>query len=80
MPELLLELLSEEIPARMQEQAARDLAQGVMAGLNANGLKVGDHDVEFFSTPRRLTLIVHNLPLNQPDVAEEKRGPRVGAP
>ncbi len=80
MPELLLELLSEEIPARMQEQAARDLAQSVMVGLNANGLKVGDHDVEFFATPRRLALIVHNLPLNQPDAVEEKRGPRVGAP
>ncbi|MBF0166330.1 MAG: glycine--tRNA ligase subunit beta [Alphaproteobacteria bacterium] len=80
MPELLLELLSEEIPARMQEEAARSLAAGVMAGLNANGLGVGDHDIEFFATPRRLVLIVHNLPHNQPDVKEERKGPRVGAP
>ncbi|MFA6020139.1 MAG: glycine--tRNA ligase subunit beta [Rhodospirillales bacterium] len=80
MPELLLELFSEEIPARMQEEASRSLAAAVMAGLNANGLKVGDHDIEFFATPRRLVLIVHNLPLNQPDVKEERKGPRVGAP
>jgi glycyl-tRNA synthetase beta chain len=80
MPELLLELFSEEIPARMQDEAARQLAHGVMTGLAANGLSVGEHDIEFFATPRRLVLIVHNLPVNQPDVVEEKRGPRVGAP
>ncbi|MBF0268173.1 MAG: glycine--tRNA ligase subunit beta [Alphaproteobacteria bacterium] len=80
MPELLLELFSEEIPARMQDEAARALAHGVMSGLNANGLGVGDHDIEFFATPRRLVLIVHNLPELQPDVKEERKGPRVGAP
>lgn len=80
MPELLLELFSEEIPARMQANAAQDLAKGVLAGLTANGVEVGAHDVEFFATPRRLVLIVHNLPVRQPDVKEERKGPRVGAP
>jgi glycyl-tRNA synthetase beta chain len=78
MPDLLLELFSEEIPARMQAQAAADLRKLVTdrlvdAGLLYDGAKV-------FVTPRRLTLSVHGIPARQADVREEKKGPRVGAP
>ncbi|MCG8491066.1 MAG: glycine--tRNA ligase subunit beta [Sneathiellales bacterium] len=78
MAELLFELFSEEIPARMQVKAADDLARLVSAGLKEAGLEfVG---VKPYSTPRRLTLHVTGLPLAQPDKSEERRGPRVGAP
>src|SRR5579863_5636055 len=78
MPELLLELFSEEIPARMQARAAEDLRKAVTdrlvdAGLVYEGAKT-------FVTPRRLALAVHGVPVRQADVREEKKGPRVGAP
>ena len=78
MPELLLELFSEEIPARMQARAADDLKRLVIAGLKDAGLEHGD--VRAYVTPRRLTLVVEDLPEKQPDLREEKRGPRVDAP
>ena len=78
MAELLLELLSEEIPARMQARAAEDLERLVLEGLQANGLAATGAGV--FVTPRRLTLRVDGLPASTPDVSEERRGPRVGAP
>src|SRR5438132_396487 len=78
MAELLLELLSEEIPARMQTRAAEDLKRLVCDGLKAAGLSFTDSRA--FATPRRLTLVVDGLPAARPDVNEEKRGPRVGAP
>ena len=78
MPDLLLELFSEEIPARMQVQAAADLRKLVTdklvdAGLVYDGAKA-------FVTPRRLALSVHGIPARQADLREEKKGPRVGAP
>ena len=78
MPELLLELLSEEIPARMQARAAEDLKRLVTEKLKEAGLEFTS--AAAYATPRRLALVVDGLPLAQPDVTEEKRGPRVGAP
>jgi glycyl-tRNA synthetase beta chain len=78
MPELLLELFSEEIPARMQARAAEDLKKGVTDRLVAAGLVY--EGAKAFVTPRRLTLSVHGVPARQPDLREEKKGPRVGAP
>ncbi|MEQ8394938.1 glycine--tRNA ligase subunit beta [Thalassobaculum sp.] len=78
MPELLLELFSEEIPARMQARAAEDLKKLVTEKLKAAGLTFDS--AEAFVTPRRLTLVVDGLPDKQPDVSEERRGPRVDAP
>ncbi|OIQ94533.1 glycine--tRNA ligase beta subunit [mine drainage metagenome] len=78
MAEFLLELLSEEIPARMQARAAEDLARLVGEGLKKAGLSV--ERCRTFATPRRLTLVIDGLPEATPDVAEERRGPRVGAP
>ncbi len=78
MPELLLEILSEEIPARMQARAADDLKRLVTAGLKDAGLEFSEADA--YVTPRRLTLVVDGLPEKQPDVSEEKRGPKVDAP
>ncbi|MBN9247748.1 MAG: glycine--tRNA ligase subunit beta [Hyphomicrobium sp.] len=78
MSELLLELLSEEIPARMQLRAAEDLKRLVVDGLKARGLDVGE--ARGFSTPRRLTLVIENVPAGSPAISEEKKGPRVGAP
>ena len=78
MPELLLELLSEEIPARMQSRAADDLKRLVTDGLTEAGLTF--EDARAFVTPRRLALVVDGLPDKQPDVREERRGPRVDAP
>jgi len=78
MAELLLELLSEEIPARMQGRAADDLKRLVSEGLKAAGL--GFADARAFATPRRLALVVDGLPTARADVSEERRGPRVGAP
>ena len=78
MAELLLELLSEEIPARMQARAADDLKRLVCDGLKAAGLDFTD--ARAFATPRRLALVVDGLPAARADVSEEKRGPRVGAP
>ncbi|MEM9422588.1 MAG: glycine--tRNA ligase subunit beta [Pseudomonadota bacterium] len=78
MPELLLEIFSEEIPARMQRKAAADLQRLVGDGLCEAGYSPVDQKV--FSTPRRLTLVVANLPSQQEDRRDEKKGPRVGAP
>ena len=78
MAELLLELFSEEIPARMQARAADDLKRLVTEGLKAQGLGVGE--AEAYATPRRLTLVVKDVPLKSPAVSEERKGPRVGAP
>ncbi|MPZ35144.1 MAG: glycine--tRNA ligase subunit beta [Rhodospirillales bacterium] len=78
MAELLLELLSEEIPARMQARAADDLKRLVSDGLKASGLDF--KDARAFATPRRLALVVDGLPTARADVSEERRGPRVGAP
>jgi glycyl-tRNA synthetase beta chain len=78
MPDLLLELLSEEIPARMQARAAEDLRKLVTDRLVEAGLLY--EGAKAFVTPRRLTLAVQGLPVRQPDVKEEKKGPRVGAP
>jgi glycyl-tRNA synthetase beta chain len=78
MPELLLELFSEEIPARMQARAAEDLKRLVTDKLTAAGLAFTRADA--YVTPRRLALVVDGLPEKQPDVSEEKKGPRVGSP
>ncbi len=78
MPDLLLEFLSEEIPARMQARAAEDLQKMVTERLVAAGLAY--EGAKGFATPRRLALSVHGVPARQPDIKEEKKGPRVGAP
>jgi glycyl-tRNA synthetase beta chain len=78
MPDLLLEFLSEEIPARMQARAAEDLKKIVTDRLVAAGLVY--EGAKAFVTPRRLALSVHGVPARQPDIKEEKKGPRVGAP
>jgi glycyl-tRNA synthetase beta chain len=78
MPDLLLEFLSEEIPARMQARAAEDLRKLVTDRLAAAGLVY--EGARAFVTPRRLALSVHGIPARQPDIREEKKGPRVGAP
>jgi glycyl-tRNA synthetase beta chain len=78
MADLLLELFGEEIPARMQSRAGDDLQRLVCVGLKAAELAF--EGAETFVTPRRLILHITGLPLAQPDVREEKRGPRVDAP
>ncbi|HEV3242179.1 MAG TPA: glycine--tRNA ligase subunit beta [Methyloceanibacter sp.] len=78
MAEFLLELFSEEIPARMQAKAADDLARLLGDGLREAGLSFDT--VRSFATPRRLTVTVDGLPARSPNVSEEKKGPRVGAP
>ncbi|HSD34475.1 MAG TPA: glycine--tRNA ligase subunit beta [Alphaproteobacteria bacterium] len=78
MPELLIELFTEEIPARMQSRAAEDFRRLMTEKLTAAGL--GFTDARSYVTPRRLALAVEGLPERQPDVTEERRGPRVGAP
>jgi glycyl-tRNA synthetase beta chain len=78
MPDLLLEFLSEEIPARMQPRAVEDLRKLVTDRLVASGLVY--EGAKAFATPRRLALSVHGVPARQPDVKEQKKGPRVGAP
>jgi len=78
MAELLLELFSEEIPARMQARAAADLKRLVEDGLKKAGLEWTKS--EAFVTPRRLALVIDGLPEKQPDVNDERKGPQVGAP
>jgi glycyl-tRNA synthetase beta chain len=78
MPDLLLELFSEEIPARMQARAAEDLRRLVTERLVEAGLVY--EGAKAFVTPRRLTLFVQGVPVRQPDLREERKGPRVGAP
>jgi glycyl-tRNA synthetase beta chain len=78
MPDLLIELFSEEIPARMQAKAADDLKALVTGGLVDAGLTY--EGAAAFATPRRLTLAVHGLTPRSPDLREEKKGPRTDAP
>ncbi|OKO71160.1 glycine--tRNA ligase subunit beta [Bradyrhizobium sp. AS23.2] len=78
MPDLLLELFSEEIPARMQAKAADDLRRMVTDKLVAEGLVYDG--AKAFATPRRLALTVHGIPVRQPDLKTERRGPKIGAP
>ena len=78
MPQLLLELFSEEIPARMQQGAARDLERMAAERLKAAGLTY--EALTTFAGPRRLTLVVEGLPAATPDREEEVRGPRASAP
>ena len=78
MSELLLEIFSEEIPARMQKQAAADLARLVGDALKANGIEA--KTLETAVGPRRLVLAATGLPKTQPDTTEERKGPQVGAP
>jgi glycyl-tRNA synthetase beta chain len=78
MPELLLELFSEEIPARFQRRAAEDLKKAVTNALVDVGLVY--EGAKAFVTPRRLALTVSGLPARSPDTREEKKGPKVGAP
>src|SRR5580658_5739035 len=78
MPQLLLELLSEEIPARMQPGAQRDLERMARERLAAAQLPF--ERIRAFAGPRRLTLVVDGLPVAQGDRVEERKGPRVGAP
>jgi glycyl-tRNA synthetase beta chain len=78
MPDLLFELFSEEIPARMQMRAAEDLKKLVTDRLVDAGLVY--EGATAFVTPRRLALAVQGIPARQPDLREEKKGPRVGAP
>src|SRR3954468_22783096 len=78
MPDLLLELFSEEIPARMQAKATDDLRRMVTDRLVAEGPVY--EGASAFATPRRLTLTVHGIPARQSDLKEERKGPRVGGP
>ncbi|WP_407159246.1 glycine--tRNA ligase subunit beta [Bradyrhizobium sp. STM 3557] len=78
MPDLLLELFSEEIPARMQARAAEDLRRMVTDKLVAEGLVY--EGAKAFATPRRLALTVHGIPTRQADLKDERKGPRVGGP
>ncbi|WP_395644542.1 glycine--tRNA ligase subunit beta [Terricaulis sp.] len=78
MPELLIEFFSEEIPARMQKRAEEDLARAFGEKLKAAGLE--PKAIRTFSGPRRLGLVIDDLPAKAADVNEEKKGPRVGAP
>jgi glycyl-tRNA synthetase beta chain len=78
MPQLLIELFSEEIPARMQAQAARDFERLAREKLAAEGLL--PEALKTFAGPRRLTLVAEGLPVAQPERHEERKGPRVGSP
>ncbi|MEO1193996.1 MAG: glycine--tRNA ligase subunit beta [Pseudomonadota bacterium] len=78
MPELLIELRSEEIPARMQEAAGQDFQRLLLANLAKAGLE--PRKSRAFTTPRRVTLLLEDLPARQEDTREERKGPKVGAP
>jgi glycyl-tRNA synthetase beta chain len=78
MPQFLLELFCEEIPARMQDGASADLARLAREGLAQADLTF--EEPRAFAGPRRLALVVDGLPLAQADRIEERKGPRVGAP
>jgi len=78
MPDLLLELFSEEIPARMQRRAAEDLKKLVTDALVERGFLY--EGAQAFATPRRLALTIMGLPVKGQDVREERKGPRVGSP
>ncbi|MFZ9684023.1 MAG: glycine--tRNA ligase subunit beta, partial [Gemmobacter sp.] len=78
MAELLIELFSEEIPARMQPRAREDLRRLVTDGLVARGLTYGQ--AAAFSTPRRLALVLGDVAERSPTLIEERKGPRTDAP
>jgi glycyl-tRNA synthetase beta chain len=78
MAEFLLEILSEDIPARMQVQAAEDLDRLVTEQLKVAGLTFASSRAH--STPRRLVLVIDGLPETSPDRKEERKGPKVGSP
>lgn len=78
MADLLLELFSEEIPARMQAGAARDLERLMVGALTDRGFLF--EGIKAFAGPRRLTLAIAGLPAKQKDVREELKGPRADAP
>ena len=78
MSELLLELFSEEIPARMQKRAGEDLVRLVTDALKQAGVE--GKNARAYTTPRRLALVIDGLPEKTPDVKEERKGPKVGAP
>ncbi len=78
MAELFLEIFCEEIPARMQAKAERDLKEAVLKGLNEAGL--GVEKIASMSGPRRLALACEGVPAGSEDVTEERKGPKVGAP
>ena len=78
MAELLIELFSEEIPAGLQMRAAGDLARLVGEKLKKAGIEF--ETPQIYATPRRLVVVMDGLPKSSPDVREEKKGPRVGAP
>jgi glycyl-tRNA synthetase beta chain len=79
MAELLLELFSEEIPARMQDRAREDLAK-LLGELFAESGLAHDKPIRAFATPRRLTVVATGLPLQQPNRLTERKGPRADAP
>ena len=78
MPDLLLEVLSEEIPARMQARGSEELERQVLSRLDE--ARLTHESTDSYATPRRLALIVRGLPAEQPDITVERKGPRVGAP
>ncbi len=78
MPELLFEIFSEEIPARLQRRAAEDLKKAVTDALVEKGLSY--KSAAGFATPKRLTVTVTDIPSASPDISEKRKGPRVGAP
>ncbi|MDH3229542.1 MAG: glycine--tRNA ligase subunit beta [Alphaproteobacteria bacterium] len=78
MAQLLLELFSEEIPARMQARASDELKRLVTEGLAEAGLAF--ESANTYATPRRLALCVEGVPERQPDIRDERKGPKVGAP
>ena len=78
MAELLLELRSEEIPARMQVRAVEDLARLIRDKLATAEIPAAR--ITGYTTPRRLTIIANGIPATQPERTEERRGPRIGAP
>ena len=78
MSELFLEIFSEEVPAGMQKRAADDFKRLICAELKDAGLEFLSADV--FVTPRRMALVISGLPLSQPDIKEEKKGPSINAP
>jgi glycyl-tRNA synthetase beta chain len=80
MATLLLELFSEEIPSRMQRGAAEQLQRLVLEGFKKSGLVVDAKSAKTFVSPRHLAIQVFGLPSVQPDVSEERRGPKIGAP
>ncbi len=78
MAELLIEVFSEEIPAGMQKRACDDLQRLICEGLKDAGLTFANPQV--IATPRRITLVIEDVPVRQPDIKDERKGPSVNAP